>query len=68
MPEHASGWMKIDLHNNKKTTIHRRIQSEFGEVRIDGFCAPKFNTVLDTFENNFLERGELAASVCVTQN
>jgi CubicO group peptidase (beta-lactamase class C family) len=68
MPEHASGWMKSDLHNKEKTTIHRRIQSEFGEVRIDGFCAPKFNTVLDTFENNFLERGELGASVCVTQN
>lgn len=34
--------------------------------RIEGHCHPEFEPVLETFEANFRERGEVGASVCVT--
>lgn len=34
--------------------------------RVEGFCAPDLLPVLDAFEANFHERGEVGASLCVT--
>ncbi|HXG10979.1 MAG TPA: serine hydrolase domain-containing protein [Gemmataceae bacterium] len=34
-------------------------------MSIDGFCDPLFREVRQEFERNFLERGEVGASVCV---
>ncbi|MBW2367764.1 MAG: beta-lactamase family protein [Deltaproteobacteria bacterium] len=48
--------------------ISHTIQSEFGEIQINGICDAAFNGVLETFEENFRERGELGACVCITQN
>jgi CubicO group peptidase (beta-lactamase class C family) len=47
--------------------ISKKTQSEFGEVEIAGTCDSAFNEVLEEFESNFRERGELGASVCVTR-
>jgi CubicO group peptidase (beta-lactamase class C family) len=33
---------------------------------INGFCDPRFERVATTFEQNFRERGEVGASVCIT--
>ena len=35
---------------------------------IQGHCDPSFQTVADAFEQNFTERGEVGASVCVTKD
>lgn len=48
--------------------ISRTIQGEFGEIQIYGICDAAFIGVLEQFEINFGERGELGASVCLTQN
>lgn len=32
---------------------------------VEGFCAPEFRPVLDAFIQNFEQRGELGASVCI---
>ena len=36
--------------------------------RIEGFCDPRFANVLEEFQRNFAERGEIGASVCLTLN
>lgn len=33
---------------------------------IEGFCAPQFQEVKDQFEQNFRERGEVGASLCLS--
>lgn len=42
-------------------TIHRRLPNGV----IEGTCDARFCAVVDEFERNFLERGEVGASVCV---
>src|SRR6185437_15544456 len=44
-----------------------RVELDAGgrQVGISGECAPGFEPVLEAFGANFLERGELGASVCV---
>jgi CubicO group peptidase (beta-lactamase class C family) len=35
-------------------------------MSVEGFCSPRFAGVLEEFEGNFAERGEVGASLCVT--
>ena len=37
-----------------------------GRGRIEGYCASRFQPVLDVFFENFRQRGEVGASACVT--
>ncbi len=48
--------------------INKTIQTNSGEIEINGTCDDAFSGVLEQFETNFKERGEVGASVCVTQN
>src|SRR6185312_16315660 len=45
--------------------IHLELAVNGRQVGISGECASGFEPVLDAFRANFLERGELGASVCV---
>jgi CubicO group peptidase (beta-lactamase class C family) len=36
-------------------------------MSIEGYCDPQFRAVREQFEQNFAERGEVGASVCVTR-
>ena len=47
-----------------KDEISISLGEDRGEVQ--GFCTSQFEPVLDVFVQNFLERGELGASACVT--
>jgi CubicO group peptidase (beta-lactamase class C family) len=38
------------------------------ETTVEGFCAPQFQGVLAAFRENFAQRGEVGASVCVTHH
>lgn len=42
------------------------IETRAGEATVHGYCAAGFESVLDTFVDNFAERGEVGASVCLS--
>ena len=42
------------------------IDLDDGRGRIEGYCASRFQPVLDVFVENFRQRGKVGASACVT--
>jgi CubicO group peptidase (beta-lactamase class C family) len=47
-------------------TSHTQVHKSITNGTISGFYDPRFEAVAREFEQNFLERGEVGASVCVT--
>ncbi|MDH2357274.1 serine hydrolase [Bradyrhizobium sp. SSUT112] len=43
-----------------------KIDLSLAQGRVQGYCDPRFVDVLDVFAQNFKQRGELGASVCIS--
>ena len=47
-------------------SIFPTIKKSITHGEINGFCDPRFERVVEEFERNFQQRGEVGASVCIT--
>lgn len=43
------------------------ISPEYGHLKIEGFYHPEFKKVYEEFKNNFITKGEIGASTCITR-
>ena len=51
--------------DRKANAVRREISDD---AVIEGFCDPRFTAVADAFARNFVEQGEVGASVCLTHD
>lgn len=46
--------------------VAKEVQTPIGSISINGSCDPRFEAVLEQFEQNFTRRGEVGSGVSVT--